>query len=267
MKYKLGFIGCGNMAGAILDAVTKKGVFSKENIIVYDINTNTLGNISRQGIDTAKGPEYIAEEAEYIILGVKPNAVAGVAAGIAPLIKENTVIISIAAGVKLSALKGYFGDKAKLLRVMPNLPALTGEGATALCTEHSLDESQWNTAQSIFGAIGKIFLLEEKHMDTVTALTGSGPAMVFMFIDALADSAVMRGIPKNIASEMAVQMVLGSAKLLQDSSISPAEWKDKVCSPGGTTIEAVYSLHKSGFTSSVMDAVAAAAEKSEKLGK
>ena len=267
MKYRLGFIGCGNMAGAILASVVEKKVFGKEEIVVYDISRDVLNNMSAQGISTGDSPEFIAENAELIILGVKPNTVAGIAASIAPHIKEETAIISIAAGVKLSSLKQYFGNKAKLLRVMPNLPALAGEGATALCIEHSLSDSQWDTALRIFGAIGKTFLLEEKHMDTVTALTGSGPAIVFMFIDALADSAVLRGIPKNIATEMSIQMVLGSSKLLQTSGGSPAEWKDKVCSPGGTTIEAVYSLNKSGFAAAVMDAVTAAAEKSEKLGK
>lgn len=256
------------MASAIIGGICRNGYLLPEKIQVYDPDTDKTAALEKEwGIQTAGGIDELASACDWVILAIKPNIV--------PIVLDElhqgghmpSALVSIAAGVSLHDLSGGLGETIPIVRVMPNTPAMVGEGMSVLCGNNPAKVSVLETAVSLFKTIGKALIMEEKYLDAVTAVSGSGPAYVCMFIEALADGGVREGLPRDTAYTLACQTVLGTARLIMDTNTHPGIWKDRVCSPGGTTIDAVRSLENGGFRGTVMDAVSACAEKSRKLGK
>lgn len=271
MKKTIGFIGAGNMGGAIIKGIVNKKTAEAGSITVYDKNTDTLSKLKAElGIKPA---ESVSEacRADILFLAVKPNVIYSVIDEIKNYIdKHNTVIVSIAAGQSIERLTNAFKcDTIKLVRVMPNTPALVGEGMTAVSLNKIMqsEENREDAAYiiSLFDGLGRAEVVPEGLMDTVTGVSGSSPAYIFMLIEAMADAAVLGGMPRNQAYTFAAQSVLGSAKMVLEMGKHPGELKDMVCSPAGTTIEAVKVLENNGFRGTVIDAIDACIKKSASM--
>jgi pyrroline-5-carboxylate reductase len=268
MDKKIGFIGCGNMGQAMMGGIINSKLVTPENLIVSDKNEKSLNYVSEKyGIGTTTDNKEISAAVDILVLAVKPNIYAPVINEIKDIVKQDTIIVSIAAGKTISDIENSFGRKIKLVRVMPNTPALVGEGMAALCPNENVNDDEIKYIIDIFESFGKVEILSEKLIDAVIAVSGSSPAYVFMFIEAMADAAVLQGMPRDKAYRMAAQAVLGSAKMVLETGKHPGELKDMVCSPGGTTIEAVDVLEEKGFRSAVMSAMKSCAEKSRLMSK
>ena len=260
---KIGFIGGGNMAGAIIKGVLSSGLCQMQEITVCDKNKDAL--LKYEGVHTSEKNQD-ALSCEVVVLAVKPN--------ILPLVleeikthKTSAVFVSIAAGVTVSKMKEILGKKSKIVRVMPNTPALVGEGMTVLAQpDASITDEDFKKVRAIFDSVGKTEVLKEEMINTVTGLSGSSPAYVYMMIEAMADAGVRDGLSRDTAYRLAAQAVLGSAKMVLDTGINPAALKDMVCSPNGTTIEAVAELEKRGFRASIIEAIKKCNDKANKMG-
>lgn len=263
---KIGFIGLGNMACAMIGGMLEKGVVPAEGICGSAKTRKTQDAVrERFGIDVKDSNAAVAREAQTLILAVKPQFLADVIGEIRDAVQPDALIISIAAGKTLGWLEQAFGGRVKLVRCMPNTPALVGEGCTGVCVNNAVSEEETQFSLRLMESFGKASLVEERLMDAVGAVSGSSPAYVFLFIEAMADAGVAAGMPRAQAYEFAAQAVYGSAKLVLETGKHPGELKDMVCSPGGTTIEGVRVLEAAGFRGAVMDALLAAVEKSRKL--
>jgi len=262
---RLGFIGVGNMGGAILRGICANGSVSAKDITIFDINSNLVHQIqSELGVKASSSNLVLAEESDLIILAVKPFLLGGVLEEIKPILPGKKVL-SIAAGWTFKMLQDAVGSDVQVLRVMPNTPAMVGEGLTAFCAETTFDDEAFAYAKSLFEAVGKVSIVPERLFDGVIAVSGSSPAYIFMLIEAMGDATVREGIPRKDAYQMAAQAVYGSAKMVLESGKHPGELKDMVCSPAGTTIEAVATLERCGFRAAIMDAMGDCAEKSRQL--
>ncbi len=265
---RIGFIGCGNMAQAMIGGITASKLVQASNITAFDKSNDALLKASNNlGIVKADNNQQVVAQSDVIILAVKPQFYADVIAEIAADVGDNQIIVTIAPGQTLDSLAAAFGKPVKIVRTMPNTPALVGEGMAGVCKNEHVTQLELDKVVEIFGAFGKVCVVEERLMDGVVAVSGSSPAYVYMFIEALADGAVLSGIPRADAYQFAAQAVLGSAKMVLETGIHPAELKDQVCSPGGTTIEAVRKLEETGFRSSVLEAMSACVEKAKNLQK
>lgn len=265
----IGMIGTGNMGSAILRGIVDASYVKASQIIAFDASSRRMSELEEDipGIITARDCLEVAEKADLIILAIKPIYVKDVIDEIRPVL-HGKAVLSIAAGWTVSMLENaLYGTSATYLRVMPNTPALVGEGMTALCDNTTFSKEDFNYAKGIFDSIGKTKVLPERLFDGVVAVSGSSPAYVYMMIEAMSDAAVKEGIPRVYAYEMAAQSVLGSALMVLSSGTHPAALKDAVCSPGGTTIEAVEELERKGFRAAIMDAMDACARKSRELSK
>lgn len=262
---KIGFIGLGNMAKAIIGGMLKQNLVRPEDIIGSARTKATLEAVEKEfGIITAGDNQRVAEEADVLVLAVKPVFFPEVIGEIKGAVTEDKLIISIAAGKTIEWIKGEFGKPVKLIRCMPNTPALVGEGCTAVCGDPAAEQDM-ELCMRLMGSFGKAIAIDERLMDAAGAVGGSAPAYVFMFIEALADGGVAAGMPRKQAYEFAAQAVLGSARMVLEGGLHPGELKDMVCSPGGTTIEGVRVLEERGMRSSVIEAISACVEKSKKL--
>ena len=264
---KIGFIGAGNMGGAILKGALAKRFLQPQETMIYDINKE-LCESWKQDYQVRVAPSNydLVQQCDWIVLGVKPVFLAGVLDEIRSNLTPDKKVISIAAGWSIHMLTEAMGEsKAGLLRVMPNTPAMVGEGLLALCQETTLNAEDFVWAQQLFGTLGVVQIVPERLIDAVIAVSGSSPAYVFMFIEAMADAAVKLGMPRQMAIQSAAQAVMGSAKMVLDTKQHPAVLKDQVCSPGGTTIEAVQVLEENGMRSAIMKAMAACADKSKAM--
>ncbi len=262
----IGFIGLGNMAKAMIGGILKKGVVQTEDIIGSAPSAQTRSAVNEEfGIQTMESNAQVADEADIIVLAVKPQYFKVVIADIMDHVDENKLIISIAAGKTIEWITNEFEKKVKIIRAMPNTPALVSEGCTAVCRSENVSDDDIKFAMEIFNSCGKANLVPESLMDVVVGVSGSSPAYVFMFIEAMADAAVAGGMPRKQAYEFAAQSVLGSAKMVLETGKHPGELKDMVTSPAGTTIQAVKVLEEKGFRGTVMDAVEACIEKSRSL--
>ena len=258
---KIGIIGAGNIARAIVIGLISDKT-RPDKIMVSDPNEKKIAELNRYGIKKGTN-EQVVKFADVLILAVKPNVYEEVLPEVADAKK---LVVSIAAGISLDYIKGFLGDGARVVRVMPNTPALAGAGMTAVCADGAAD-SDLETVKSIFSSLGKVLVTTEKYIDAVCGVSGSGPAYVFTMIDAMADGGVACGLTKSDAVTLAAQTVFGSAKLLLETGMHPAELRDMVCSPGGTTIDAVKALEQNGFRAALIEAVEAACEKSKILKK
>lgn len=264
---KIGFIGLGNMATAMIGGMLTKGLVEPEDIIGSSKTSATMEKIKNKfNITTAINNRAVAEKADILFLAVKPLLFPEVIAEIRDSVRSQTLIVSIAAGKSLSYLKEAFGrPELKIVRCMPNTPALVSEGCTGICAGEEVPSEDMEKIAGLMGAFGRAGVVPERLMDAVVGVSGSAPAYVFMFIEAMADGAVSAGMPRKQAYEFAAQTVLGSAKMVLETGQHPGELKDMVCSPGGTTIEAVKVLEEKGFRGIVMDAVEACVEKSKRM--
>lgn len=262
---RFGFLGAGNMAGALMTSVVQTGTFAASEVCFYDPNAARASQLCADlHVQAMESAEATVCAADILLVGVKPNMVEKVLSGVREQLK-NKAIISIAAGWSTERLHALLDDSTRLLRVMPNTPALVGEGMTALCKAHTLLPHEVEIAEKMFSAAGRIAWLDEYLMEAETGVAGSGPAYAFLFIEAMADGGVLKGLPRAMAMEMAAQTLLGAAKMVLESGKHPGELKDMVCSPAGTTIEAVRALEAGGFRASVIDAVCAAADKATQM--
>ena len=253
---KLGFIGTGNMASAIMGGVIKNQIVAPEEIIGADLFAPGRERAKEQfGINVTASNKEVVEKAEVIILSVKPQFYANVINEIKDDVRDEQIIITIAPGKTLSWLAEQFGKDVKIVRTMPNTPAMVGEGMTAACPNEHMTEEGIARVREILESFSRVQIVSEKLMDVVTAVSGSSPAYVYMFIEAMADAAVSGGMPRPQAYQFAAQAVLGSAKMVLDTGKHPGELKDMVCSPAGTTIEAVRTLEERGFRSAVIEAM------------
>ncbi len=254
------------MAGAILGGVLKAGLVAPDNIYVSDIDSGKANAMAALGVSFSQDNARVFENADVVILAVKPDAYPSALAALGSAdAGAQKLLISIAPGITIADIKSYLGRDAKVIRTMPNTPAMVGEGMTILCGEAPADENDFLLCEKIFGAVGKTARLPEKLMNAAVALNGSSPAYVFMFIEAMADAAVGAGIPRAFACEAAAQAVLGSAKMVLETKIHPGQLKDMVCSPGGTTIEAVKVLEEKGFRAGIIAAMDACTEKTKRM--
>ena len=269
MIRNVGMIGTGNMGSAILRGIVEASYVKPTQLTVFDVSRRKLKEIEEDipGIQVARDCLEVAEAADLIILAVKPLYVREVIDEIRPGL-QGKAVLSIAAGWTVSMLEEALrGTGATYLRVMPNTPALVGEGMTALCDDTTFSQEDFDYAKGIFDSVGKTRILPERLFDGVVAVSGSSPAYVYMMIEAMADAAVKEGLPRVYAYEMAAQSVLGSALMVLSSGTHPAALKDAVCSPGGTTIEAVEELERKGFRAAIIDAMEACARKSREMSK
>ena len=262
---KLGFIGAGNMAQAMIGGVLGSGLLQKDDIIASAATQTTIEKVQKQyGIRTTLNNREAAG-ADIVFLAVKPAYCGQVIEEIKDTVSEQQVIVSIAAGKTMAWLEEKFGGKRKIIRTMPNTPALVGEGITAVCPNDNINAEELQSVCKILESFGRAEVIQESMMDAVIAVSGSSPAYVFLFIEAMADAAVAEGMPRATAYQFAAQSVLGSARMVLETGKHPGELKDMVCSPAGTTIEAVRVLEREGLRGSVMECMRACADKSRNM--
>ena len=263
---KLGFIGTGNMASAIMGGIIGKKMISAEEIIGADLLESGREKVKEQfGIQVTEKNQEVVEKAEVIILSVKPQFYEEVINQIKDCVKKEQIIITIAPGKTLAWLAEKFGKEVKIVRTMPNTPALVGEGMTAMCPNEYMEKEEIEYVKQLLESFGRVEVVPERLMDVVVSVSGSSPAYVFMMIEAMADAAVAEGMPRKQAYKFAAKAVMGSAKMVLETGKHPGELKDMVCSPAGTTIEAVKVLEAAGFRSALMEAMEVCAEKSRNM--
>jgi len=264
MDKKIGFIGCGNMAAAMIAGLAKKGI-DGNNIIASNPSCDKLDKLKKQYKINITGNNKDAANSDIIFLSIKPDKYPLVIDEIKDCIKEGAIVVSIAPSISLSFLQDKLGVANKIVRAMPNTPALVGLGITAICPNSLINDEDIKFIEFVFSSFGEYEYIKEELFPAVVGIAGSSPAYVYMFIEALADGGVYAGLPRDKAIKMAASAVLGSAAMVLKTNEHPGSLKDKVCSPGGTTIEAVRELEKGNFRYSVMEAVIKAYEKSTKM--
>lgn len=258
---RIGFIGMGNMGYAILKGLLK--IYPKEELLFTDANRGRMEQVSKEtGVEYAQSNAECANQVKYLVLAVKPQYYDAVLKEIENVVTSDHIVISIAPGITIENLKNKLGIEKRIVRAMPNTPALLGEGMTGVCYEETLfSQEEKERIKTFFQSFGKMKVVEERLMNAVVCVSGSSPAYVYLFIEALADSAVKYGLPRDAAYEMAAQTLIGSAKMVLETGEHPGLLKDRVCSPGGTTIAGVAALEEYGFRNAVIKATDACYEK------
>ena len=264
---KIGFIGTGNMGGAILGGILNSGIIDNDHIIASAKSDRTIEKIKRNyNVNATKDSKEVVEFSDLIVIGVKPEIYDEILEEIKDLI-DDKIIITIAAGKTIEAMEKIIGDDKKIVRTMPNTPSLVGEGMTSLSPNKNISEEELSFVKSIFDSLGKSEVVKEDLIQAVIGASGSSTAYAFMFIEAIADGAVRAGMPRDKAYTFAAQGVLGAAKMVLDTEKHPGELKDMVCSPGGTTIEAVKVLEEEKFRGAVLKAIDSCIKKSIEMSK
>jgi pyrroline-5-carboxylate reductase len=265
---RLAIIGSGAMGTALMRGLLQSGAMAADQIIAADIDEGRLSDAATLGVATTMDNKRAVAQSEIVLLCVKPQVMDEVLADIAPAVEPHLhCVISIAAGISIAQIERQLPDGTPVVRVMPNTPAQVLAGASAIALGKHASEPHRQIAHAIFRAVGLVVDVPEKLLDAVTALSGSGPAYVFVFAEALADAGVNLGLPRDIALKLAAQTLLGAAKMLLETGKHPGELKDMVTSPGGTTIAALQVLERCAFRGAVIDAVAAAHQRAKELAK
>lgn len=263
---KIGFIGSGNMASAMMGGIINKGLFAPEQVIASDLSPEARQKAEVQlGICTTGDNREVVKQAEILVLSVKPQFYPSVLEEIRDDVREDQIVLTIAPGWTIDKIQEHLGRPHKIVRTMPNTPALVGEGITGVCHNEWITKEELTRVMEVLTSFGRAEVLSEKLMDVVVSVSGSSPAYVFMMIEAMADAAVADGMPRAQAYTFAAQAVYGSAKMVLDTGKHPGELKDMVCSPAGTTIEAVGVLEKKGFRSAVFECMRACVKKARGL--
>lgn len=264
---KIGFLGGGNMGEALIRGLVKTGLIPPDHLFVTDVRLTRLEELARlYGLHTLSDNGLLVRRVDVVILAVKPQILATVLREIAPA-TPGKLLISVAAGVSTAVIRDHLPAGVRLIRTMPNAPALVLEGATAIAKSDGLEPGDLEVAQEIFGAVGKAVVVEEELMDAVTGLSGSGPAYIALVVEALADGGVKVGLDRQTAMMLAAQTVLGAARLLIETGTHPGQLKDMVTSPGGTAIAGIHTLESGGLRRTLMDAVERATQRSRELGR
>jgi len=264
----IGLIGAGNMGRALIGGLINSGSSSSKNIVCSDKNKGKVKRVEEEfGISTLDSNSDIVRKSEIIIYAVKPQIMADVLKETGDCLDMSKIVISIAAGVPLAAIESCLGKELRLIRVMPNVPALIMEGASAIAAGNNVLPDDLKLAKAIFDSVGKSVIIEEELMDAVTGLSGSGPAYIFLIIDALSDAGVKMGLSREDALFLSAQTVLGAAKLVRETNEHPGKLKDSVTSPGGTAITGLHTLETGGLRTTLINAVEAATNRSKALGQ
>ncbi|MGC8768710.1 pyrroline-5-carboxylate reductase [Calditerrivibrio sp.] len=266
---KIGFIGSGNMATALIKGLLKSEKIPAESIYASDVDIEKLEQLSNEfGINIIfKDNKKLVDDVDVVVLSVKPQIMEKVLKDISERVNDNKLLISIAAGISSQFVEDTLGKKIRFIRTMPNTPALVLSGATGIAPGDNATEEDVKIAQEIFSAVGISVIVEEYQMDAVTGLSGSGPAYIFMIIEALSDAGVKVGLSRDISMKLAAQTVLGSAKLQIETGLHPGTLKDMVTSPGGTAIAGIHTLEQGGLRTTLINAVETATRRSIELGK
>lgn len=265
MSKKIAFLGAGNMGRAIVFGMLASGKYSPDSIVAADRSEACRKLLEGRGVKTFEAAKDAANGADIIVLAVKPNGLEALSQEIGGCIKSGAIIVSICAGKTVTALESLFGSDKKIVRVMPNTPATVGEGMSALCSNSNVTSDELDEVKAIFSSFGYAEVVSEEMIHTVIGVSGSGPAYAFMFIDAMAKAGVKHGMSEEQAKKFAAQTVLGAAKMVLESDISPEQLKINVCSPGGTTVEAVKVFEDCGLYEIVEKAMDACVDKSKKM--
>jgi pyrroline-5-carboxylate reductase len=264
----IGFLGAGKMATALARGFVRAEIVTPRHIVAGDVSATARTAFTREtGAKATATNADVLKSAPVIVLAVKPDQAIGALTGLRGSFTDNHLLISIAAGVTLGKLEAALPAGTRVIRVMPNTPALVGEAAAAFALGKSAIAADGELARKLLSAVGLAFQVKEPLLDAVTGLSGSGPAYVYQFIEALSDGGVAAGLPRDVATKLAAQTVLGAAKMVLETGQHPGALKDQVTSPGGTTIEGLHELEKGQLRATVMSAVRAATEKSKKLGQ
>ncbi|NMB41497.1 MAG: pyrroline-5-carboxylate reductase [Firmicutes bacterium] len=262
----LGFIGCGTMGGALLEGIIKKKLVAPEKIIAFDQDFDKLHLLKKNlQIKIAADAPSLCQQAQKIFLAVKPQDMKNLLREIKSSLNSENLLISVAAGLSIGFFQENLTASAKIIRVMPNTPCLIGEGMSVLCSSGEVSEKEEKEIMDLIGSLGKVISLQEKHMSAVTGLSGSGPAYVFLVIEALADGGVEMGLDRDTALSLAAQTVLGAAKMLIKTGEHPAVLKNKITSPGGTTSAGLFALEEGSVRSSLIQAVVRATQKEKNM--
>lgn len=265
---RLGFIGAGNMAEAMIRGIIQNQVVLPDRILASDISDERREHISRTfGMETVKENRSLVNRSNVIFLAVKPQAVPRVLADMAADMGPEKLLVSIVAGVPIKTLSAGLPKGPRIVRTMPNTPVTVMEGAMAIASDSPALPEDLETVETLFHPLGSTVRIEEKLIDAVTGLSGSGPAYVFIILEALADGGVKMGLPRDVAETLAAQTLMGSAKLFLETRMNPGQLKCMVTSPGGTTIAGIHELEKGGIRASLMNAVESATKRSVELGK
>ncbi|MBD70837.1 pyrroline-5-carboxylate reductase [Candidatus Poribacteria bacterium] len=262
---RFGVIGVGNMGAAIIRGVAKK-LLSSEQIFVTDVDPQKVDELRTElGVNAFDTVGQLVENVDTILYSAKPNNAAKIFKQARELVKPSQLLISIAAGIPIAQLESYFAESIPVIRVMPNIAVTVGSGVAAISPGSYADENHLAKSQAIFNAVGSSLIIEEKQLDAVTGLSGSGPAFVFVFIEALIDAGVHVGLSREDAHQLAVQTVLGAAKIIDQNREHPAVWKSRVTTPAGTTAAGLFELEQGKFRSIINAAVIAATERAQEL--
>lgn len=262
----IAFLGAGAMGEALIRGLIQAQVYNAAEITAFDVDSAKVQSLAdSQGIQAAPSAEAAAQKADVLLVAVKPQIFESALAPLRDVMQPTQTVISIAAGISTKRLEACFSQPVPCVRVMPNTPCLVGQAASAICLGSHAGEAQKAAAHRIFDAVGLAVDTDEKLIDAVTGLSGSGPAYVYVFIEALSDAGVKMGLARDVATRLAAQTVLGAAQMVVETGQHPGVLKDMVASPGGTTIAALHSLEQNAFRGAVIDAVEAATKKSREL--
>ncbi len=265
---KIGFIGCGNMAKSIIGGLIASGKVEAGNIYASDTNYDkSVEDAKSYGYTVLNNNESVVKSSDVIVLAVKPYGIADVLNEVKCVIDNDKIIVSIAAGVTISAMESIIGCNSRIVRVMPNTPALVGEGMSSITGGCGVQEGDVELVQSLFDCVGKTVVVKEDYIHAIVGVAGSSPAFIFQIIEAMSDAGVKAGLTRDDAIKISAQAVLGSAKMVLESGKHPAQLKDMVTSPAGTTIEGVIAMDNAGVRAGIISAVTASVEKSIKMSK
>ncbi len=265
---RIAFIGAGNMGEALIKGLLQAGQVRPEQVIATDIRTDRLDVIHKMyRIETLTNNEEAATKAQILLLAVKPQVMDEVLTGLRGAVTEDHLLLSVAAGIRTAFIEARFSHPTRVVRIMPNTPALILAGASAITSGRHATEEDLKSTQEVFEAVGRVVQVEEKLMDAVTGLSGSGPAYIFVLIEALADAGVQMGLTREVATLLAAQTAFGAARMVLESGEHPAKLKDMVSSPAGTTVAGLHVLEQAGFRGLLMEAVEAATRRSMELGE
>lgn len=268
MAQNIAFIGSGNMGKAIIGGIIRSQLTQPEQLFVYDIDPGKSAEMQAQfGVNAVASLSELAALADILFIAVKPNVMATVLEQIKPHLPMTCMVVSIAAGITIATLEQGLSGQHKIIRTMPNTPALVNAAMCSITPNANITPAELESVVRIFKSFGEAEVVSEYLIHSVVAVSGSAPAYAFMFIEAMADAAVLGGMPRAQAYKFAAQTLLGSAKMVLETGKHPGELKDMVCSPGGTTIEAVKVLEEQGFRAAVINAMQSCMEKSEAMSK
>ena len=267
-KRRIGFIGSGRMGTALIKGILKAGLADAASILASDVLAEARDKLRQEtGVQVTDSNVRVVQSSDVVVLSIYPQVMSKVLPEIAPVVTDQHLIVSIAAGVTTKQLLDGFGAPRRVIRVMPNTPALVGAGAAGYCLAGTATGADGEFIREFLGVVGRAWQVEERHLDAVTGLSGSGPAYVFTIIEALSDGGVRMGLPRGVATALAAQTVFGAAKMALETGLHTGQLKDQVTSPGGTTIAGLHALERGGLRAALMNAVEAATLRSQELSR